>query len=79
MNTIDSTMKMYACTVPVSRSSAISGIGTNKPASDSTMPITNTPLITLPNRRTISENVRVSCSTTFNGIITQVGSANVAR
>ena len=43
------------------------------------MPMTNTPLITLPNRRTISEKVRVNCSTTLSGIITQVGSAKVAR
>ena len=39
----------------------------------------NTPLITLPNRRTISEKVRVNCSTMLSGIITQVGSAKVLR
>ena len=38
-----------------------------------------TPLMTLPNSRTISEKVRVSCSTMLSGIMTQVGWVKVAR
>ena len=64
---------------PVSRSSAISGIGTSSPASDSTMPMMNTPLMTLPNRRTISEKVRVNVSTILSGIMTMLGWAKVLR
>ncbi len=43
------------------------------------MPMTKTPLITLPNRRTISEKVRVICSIRFSGSITQDGSAKPRR
>ncbi|MNQ30734.1 hypothetical protein D3C85_440850 [compost metagenome] len=57
----------------------MNGIGTSRPASDRAMPSTNTPLMMLPNRRTTSEKVRVSCSTMFSGIITQLGSAKVRR
>ena len=63
----------------MSSSSAIKGIGTSRPASESTMPMMKTPLITLPNSRTISEKVRVKVSTRFSGIIRMVGSANVLR
>ena len=37
----------------------------------------NTPLIMLPNRRTMRENVRVICSTMLSGIMIHVGSAKV--
>ena len=63
----------------MSRSSAISGIGTSRPASERMMPMMKTPLMTLPNRRTISEKVRVKVSTIFSGIMKMVGSANVFR
>ena len=39
--------------------------------------MTKTPLITLPNRRTSSENVRVRLSMKFNGIMIGFGDAKV--
>ena len=64
---------------PVMTSRAIKGIGTKRPARDSTIAPIKTPLMTLPNRRMISEKMRVICSTMLSGIITHVGSAKVAR
>ena len=64
---------------PISSSSAINGIGTSRPASERMMPMMKTPLITLPNSRTISENVRVKVSTRLSGIMTMLGSAKVLR
>ncbi len=55
------------------------GIGTKRPARDSTIAAMKTPLMTLPNRRTISEKVRVNCSAMLIGIMTQVGLLKVAR
>ena len=48
-------------------------------ARDSTIAPIKTPLITLPNKRTISEKMRVICSTMLSGIMTHVGSVKVAR
>src|SRR5450830_847701 len=79
MNTNVSMEKMYACMIPTNISRAMNGIGTNSPASETTMPITNAPLIMFPNRRSINEKVRVKASTRFNGTIIQVGSANDLR
>jgi hypothetical protein len=39
------------------------------------MPMTNTPLITLPNRRTNMEKTRVRLCRMFSGIITGLGAA----
>ena len=55
------------------------GIGTKRPARDSTIAPMKTPLITFPNRRMISEKVRVNCSAMLSGIMTQVGLVKVAR
>ena len=41
------------------------------------MPITNTPLMTLPNRRTSSEKVRVRLSMKLSGIMIGLGEAKV--
>ena len=43
------------------------------------MPTMKTPLMTLPNRRTNSENVRVRLSTKLSGIMIGLGDAKVAR
>jgi hypothetical protein len=54
-------------------------MGTNKPARLNRMPMMNTPLITLPNRRTIIEKVRVICSNSVSGAMNQLGSAKLLR
>ena len=43
------------------------------------MPTTKTPLMTLPNRRTSNEKVRVRLSMKLSGIMIGLGEAKVAR
>ncbi len=43
------------------------------------MPMTKTPLITLPNRRTNIEKMRVMLSSMLSGIITGLGAAKDFR
>ena len=57
----------------------MSGIGTNSPASATTSAMTNSPLMMLPNRRIISEKVRVISDRMLSGSMIELGSAKLAR
>ena len=67
-------LKMYACTMPVSRPKAVITKGNNRGVMVNSMAMIIEPLIMLPNNRTASANVRESSLMMLNGNMRSVGS-----